>query len=143
VFVCCSTGVVHSRHATRYISKIGTTAPPHGFTVSVKLWAAAVPTPLFAVNASGVTPRGPAAEFRLSVAVPFRCPSNVTPLGSDLSPYCGVGSLSWVTSETPPCHYHVALLALVIAERSVRCLRQRETLTCRVPTPLFAVNVSK
>jgi len=52
------------------------------FTVRVKLWLAAVPTPLMAVNVMGYVPTVPAAGVPLSVPVPFPLSLKVTPFGS-------------------------------------------------------------
>src|SRR5215472_4438532 len=51
------------------------------FTVSVKAWAAGVPTPLVAVKVMLYVPRLPAAGVPLSVPVPFPLSVKVTPLG--------------------------------------------------------------
>ena len=53
-----------------------------GFTVSVKAWVAAVPTPLAAVSVRGYVAAVPAAGVPASVPVPLWLSVNVTPPGS-------------------------------------------------------------
>jgi len=52
------------------------------FTPSVKVWVAAVPTPLVAVSVMGYVPAVPAAGVPLSVPAPFPLLVKITPLGS-------------------------------------------------------------
>jgi hypothetical protein len=87
------------------------------FTFSVKLWLAAVPTPLLAVKVSGYVPPAPDAVVPLRVPVPFPLSLNVTPLGSaPVSLSEGVGLPVAVTVKLPAVPtVNVVLLALVIA----------------------------
>jgi hypothetical protein len=86
------------------------------FTVKVKVWVAAVPTPLLAVKVSGYVPEVPDAGVPLSVAVPFALEVNVTPLGSvPVFVTEGIGVPVVVTVKVPfvPTE-NVVLLALVM-----------------------------
>ena len=87
------------------------------FTVNVKLWVAAVPTPLLAVRVREYVPPVPAAGVPPSVAVPFPLFVKVTPLGrvpDSLS--AGVGDPVVVTVKLPAVPtVNVVLFALVIA----------------------------
>jgi hypothetical protein len=91
--------------------------PPPLFTVSVKLWLAAVPTPLLAVMVKVYVPPLPDAGVPLSVAVPFPLLTKVTPLGNvPVSASVGVGDPVVVTVKLPAAPtVNVVLLALVIA----------------------------
>ena len=87
------------------------------FTVRVKLWLAAAPTPFLAVIVSEYVPAVPDAGAPFSVAVPFPLSTNVTPLGSaPVSVRDGVGVPVVVTvkklSGEPT--KNVVLLALVM-----------------------------
>jgi len=86
------------------------------FTVNVKLWVAAVPTPLLAVIVSEYVPPVPVG-VPLRVAVPFPLSVKVTPLGrvpDSLS--AGVGDPVVVTVKLPAVPtVNVVLFALVIA----------------------------
>jgi hypothetical protein len=113
------------------------------FTVSVKLWLAAVPTPLLAVIVREYVPPLPDAGVPLSVAVPFPLLTNVTPLGSaPVSVTDGVGFPVVVTVKLPAAPIvNVVWLALVIAGAwftvSVKLW------LAELPTPLLAVNVKE
>jgi hypothetical protein len=84
--------------------------------VSVKLWLAAVPTPLLAVNVREYVPPVPDAGVPLSVPVPFPLSLNVTPLGSvPVSVSDGVGVPVAVTVNVPAVPtVNVVPFALVI-----------------------------
>lgn len=87
------------------------------FTVSAKVWVAAVPTPLLAVNVREYVPAVPEAGVPLSVPVPLWLSTNVTPLGSvPVSVKDGEGKpvVDTVNDPAEPA-VNVALLALVIA----------------------------
>jgi hypothetical protein len=88
-----------------------------GFTVSVKLCEAFVPTPLLAVIVREYVPPLPDDGVPLSAAVPFPLLWNVTPLGSvPVSAYEGVGVPVVVIAKLPAVPaVNVALLALLIA----------------------------
>jgi hypothetical protein len=83
----------------------------------VKLWLAAVPTPLLAVKVSGYVPLVPEAGVPLRVPVPFPLSLNVTPLGSaPVSLSEGVGLPVVVTVKLPAVPtVNAVLFALVIA----------------------------
>jgi hypothetical protein len=112
----------------------------------VKLWLAAVPTPLLAVKVSGYVPLVPEAGVPLSVPVPFPLSLNVTPLGSaPVSLSEGVGVPVAVTVKLPAMPtVNVVLFALVIAGAACPTL----TVTVRVGglgsvTPELSVTVSE
>jgi hypothetical protein len=84
--------------------------------VNVKLWLAAVPTPLLAVKVIGYVPGVPDAGVSVSVPVPFPLSLNVTPLGSapvSLSEGVGLPVVVTVKLASVPT-VNVVLLALVI-----------------------------
>ena len=82
----------------------------------MKLWLAAVPTPLLAVNVRGYVPPVPDAGVPLSVPVPLPLSLNVTPLGSvPASLSDGVGAPVVVTVNVPAVPtVNVVLFALVM-----------------------------
>ena len=97
------------------LTELTTTAG--GFTVSVKLCEAFVPTPLLAVMVRAYVPTLPDDGVPLSVAVPFPLLWNVTPLGNvPASATEGVGVPVVVIAKLPAVPaVNAALLALLIA----------------------------
>jgi hypothetical protein len=112
------------------------------FTVSVKLWVAAIPRPLLAMRFRAYVPPAPPAGVPPSVAVPSPLFTNVTPFGSvPVSLSDGVGVPVVVTVKLPAVPtVKVVLFALVIAGAwftvSVKLW------VAAVPTPLLAVIVT-
>jgi hypothetical protein len=86
------------------------------FTVKVKAWFAAVPTPLLAVNVMEYVPPVPDAGVPLRVPVPLPLFLNVTPLGSaPVSVSDGVGVPVAVTANVPAAPTaNIVLLPLVM-----------------------------
>jgi hypothetical protein len=111
------------------------------FTVSMKLWVAAVPIPLLAVRFRVYVPPDPPAGVPLSVAVPSPLLTNATPFGrAPVSLNDGVGVPVVVTVKLPAAPTtNVVVFALVIAGAwfTVRV----KLWVAAVPTPLLAVIV--